>query len=74
MGLSKETCRLENDSDSVVKVGCATLAIRWRVSRCGPLTRHVCFVHFLRVSLDVFEVARGLSDFEIVHESCDCRD
>ena len=26
--------------------------------------RHVCFVHFLRVSLDVFEVTRGLSDFK----------
>ena len=43
MGLSKEARRLENDSDSVVKVGCATSAISWRFPRCGrSQTRLLC--------------------------------
>ena len=72
MGLSKEACRLENDSDSAVKVGDAQRQQLVGAFPGAGALRHVCFVHFLRVSLDVFQVTRGLSDFKIVHGSCDC--
>ena len=66
MGLSKVARRLENDSDSVVKVGCATSAISWRFPRCGrSQTRLLCpFPEESRWMC--LRLTRGLADSKLV--------
>ena len=48
MGLSKEARRLENDSDSVVKVGCAKSRQLVGAFPGAAARGHVCFVQFLK--------------------------